>query len=251
MTAALVDGPRALRHLDPAMPRRPPAPVPAAASAPVRTIADGLPRPGPRQHARTRSFNPAHPLASVPFRCRSSAPSKAWPPGQGPTSPWPATSCIAAQSARFLQAFIRIGLLPDAGGTWTVATSGRPCPRRAPWPCSANPSPLAQAEAWGLIWRAVPDEDLIPEAERKLAAPSGRPPHPGHPPSSSKPSNASDGNTLGRSNSTSNATCNAEAGAHPRLQRRRRRRSWKNARPAFTGRPRMTDAAQHARHRLV
>lgn len=65
----------------------------------------------------------------------------------------------AVQSARFVQAFTRIGLLPDAGATYAW-------PRLVGWQRAmgaslfAEPVPAATAEQWGLIWRCIPDEEL-------------------------------------------------------------------------------------------
>ncbi len=64
---------------------------------------------------------------------------------------------IAAESAVFLQAFTRIGLIPDAGGTWWL-------PRQVGFARAmgaalfAEPVPAAKAVEWGMIWEAVPDE---------------------------------------------------------------------------------------------
>ncbi len=66
---------------------------------------------------------------------------------------------IAADSAQFIQAFSRIGLIPDAGGTWWL-------PRqiglaRAMGACLfAEAVPARQAADWGMIWEAVPDADF-------------------------------------------------------------------------------------------
>ncbi|CAB3696232.1 2-(1,2-epoxy-1,2-dihydrophenyl)acetyl-CoA isomerase PaaG [Achromobacter pestifer] len=79
---------------------------------------------------------------------------------------------FAVESARFIQAFSKIGLLPDAGGTWFL-------PRlvgsaRAMGATLFGESVSArQAEAWGLIWRAVPDAalaDTLSEVTATLAA---------------------------------------------------------------------------------
>ena len=75
---------------------------------------------------------------------------------------------LAAQSARFLQAFIRLGLLPDAGGTWALPRLAGPARARA-MAMLGEPVEAPQAEQWGLIWRAVPDEQLMREAERLAA----------------------------------------------------------------------------------
>ncbi|MAU51285.1 MAG: 2-(1,2-epoxy-1,2-dihydrophenyl)acetyl-CoA isomerase [Roseovarius sp.] len=64
---------------------------------------------------------------------------------------------IAAESAYFLQAFARIGLVPDAGGTWVL-------PRQMGMAKAmgaalfAEPIGARQASDWGMIWEAVSDE---------------------------------------------------------------------------------------------
>ncbi len=64
---------------------------------------------------------------------------------------------IAAQSAVFIQAFARIGLIPDAGGTyWLPRQMGFAKAMGAA--LFAETITAAQAEAWGMIWEAVPDE---------------------------------------------------------------------------------------------
>ena len=82
-----------------------------------------------------------------------------------------ALSCdivLAARSARFIQAFCRIGLVPDSGGTWTVTRLLGEARAKALM-MTGEPVGAEQAAAWGLIWRAVDDEALMDEA-RKLAA---------------------------------------------------------------------------------
>lgn len=63
---------------------------------------------------------------------------------------------IAAKSASFLQAFMRIGLIPDAGGTYTLTHLVGPARARG-LAMLAEPLPAEKAEAWGLIWKAVDD----------------------------------------------------------------------------------------------
>jgi 2-(1,2-epoxy-1,2-dihydrophenyl)acetyl-CoA isomerase len=63
---------------------------------------------------------------------------------------------IAAESAVFLQAFTRIGLMPDAGGTyWLPRQVG--FARAMGAALFAEPVPARQAAEWGMIWEAVPD----------------------------------------------------------------------------------------------
>ena len=75
---------------------------------------------------------------------------------------------LAAKSARFIQSFVKIGLIPDCGGTW-LFTHMLGEPRAKALAMLAEPVTAEQAAAWGLIWKAVDDADLMPEA-RKLAA---------------------------------------------------------------------------------
>jgi 2-(1,2-epoxy-1,2-dihydrophenyl)acetyl-CoA isomerase len=68
----------------------------------------------------------------------------------------------AARSASFLQAFARIGLVPDASGTWNLPRLVGPARARG-LTMLAEPLPAEKAEAWGLIWKVVDDDKLEPE----------------------------------------------------------------------------------------
>jgi 2-(1,2-epoxy-1,2-dihydrophenyl)acetyl-CoA isomerase len=71
---------------------------------------------------------------------------------------------LAAKSAKFIQAFAKIGLVPDAGGSWHLArTLGEA--RAKALAMTAEPLPAERAAEWGLIWRAVEDASLMAEAE--------------------------------------------------------------------------------------
>jgi 2-(1,2-epoxy-1,2-dihydrophenyl)acetyl-CoA isomerase len=78
---------------------------------------------------------------------------------------------IAAESAAFIQAFARIGLIPDAGGTyWLPRQVG--FARAMGAALFADRIPAAQAAAWGMIWEAVPDAEFparVAERARALA----------------------------------------------------------------------------------
>ena len=82
---------------------------------------------------------------------------------------------VAAKSARFLQAFARIGLVPDAGGTWILPRLVGDARARALM-MLADPIDAEQAAAWGLIYRAVDDDQLMGAAheiaERFAAGPT-------------------------------------------------------------------------------
>jgi 2-(1,2-epoxy-1,2-dihydrophenyl)acetyl-CoA isomerase len=70
---------------------------------------------------------------------------------------------LAAKSASFIEAFCKLGLIPDTGGTWHL-------PRMIGMARATGLAMLGEklsaekAEQWGLIWRAVPDESLMEEA---------------------------------------------------------------------------------------
>ena len=72
---------------------------------------------------------------------------------------------LAARSAKFIQAFAKIGLLPDSGGTWFLPRLVGSARARG-LALLAEPLPAEKAEAWGLIWKAVDDESLMIEAEK-------------------------------------------------------------------------------------
>jgi 2-(1,2-epoxy-1,2-dihydrophenyl)acetyl-CoA isomerase len=74
---------------------------------------------------------------------------------------------IAARSARFIEAFSRIGLIPDAGGTYALPRLVG-LSRAMAMSLLAEPVTAEQAQAWGLIWKCVDDDQLAAEA-RKLA----------------------------------------------------------------------------------
>jgi 2-(1,2-epoxy-1,2-dihydrophenyl)acetyl-CoA isomerase len=72
---------------------------------------------------------------------------------------------LAARSASFIQAFCKIGLVPDSGGTWNL-------PRAVGLARAKGLAMLGgrlsadTAEAWGLIWKCFDDEDLQHEAHK-------------------------------------------------------------------------------------
>ena len=78
---------------------------------------------------------------------------------------------IAARSASFLQAFARIGLLPDGGSTWFLPRLVGEQRARALAMLAPQIS-AEQAKQWGLIWDVVDDAALMPtatELARRLA----------------------------------------------------------------------------------
>jgi 2-(1,2-epoxy-1,2-dihydrophenyl)acetyl-CoA isomerase len=79
---------------------------------------------------------------------------------------------IAARSASFVQAFAKLGLVPDSGGTWflprLIGTA-----RALGLAMLGDKLSAEQAAAWGLIWRCVEDAELpqvVDELARNFAA---------------------------------------------------------------------------------
>jgi 2-(1,2-epoxy-1,2-dihydrophenyl)acetyl-CoA isomerase len=70
---------------------------------------------------------------------------------------------IAARSARFIQSFSKIGLMPDSGGTWLLTRLLGEARAKA-LALTAEPLDAERAAAWGLIWKAVDDDALAAEA---------------------------------------------------------------------------------------
>jgi 2-(1,2-epoxy-1,2-dihydrophenyl)acetyl-CoA isomerase len=75
---------------------------------------------------------------------------------------------LAAEGASFIQSFCNVGLVPDAGGTWTL-THRLGEARAKALALTGERLSARMAADWGLIWKAVPDSDLMDEA-RALAA---------------------------------------------------------------------------------
>jgi 2-(1,2-epoxy-1,2-dihydrophenyl)acetyl-CoA isomerase len=75
---------------------------------------------------------------------------------------------VAARSATFIQAFCKIGLVPDSGGTFflprLVGTA-----RAMGLALFGDKLPAEQAAAWGLIWQCVDDAELMPTVDRIAA----------------------------------------------------------------------------------
>jgi 2-(1,2-epoxy-1,2-dihydrophenyl)acetyl-CoA isomerase len=75
---------------------------------------------------------------------------------------------LAARSAKFIQAFAKLGLVPDSGGTWFLPRLVGTARARA-LALLAEPVPAEQAEAWGMIWKALDDASLMDEAHHLAA----------------------------------------------------------------------------------
>ena len=72
---------------------------------------------------------------------------------------------IAAKSASFVQAFCKLGLIPDSGGTWILPRLVGSA-RAMGLSLLGEKLPAEQAAAWGLIWQCVDDAELAPTVDR-------------------------------------------------------------------------------------
>ncbi|WP_050604469.1 2-(1,2-epoxy-1,2-dihydrophenyl)acetyl-CoA isomerase PaaG [Ruegeria sp. 6PALISEP08] len=75
---------------------------------------------------------------------------------------------LAGESAKFIQSFSKVGLIPDTGGSWHLPRLLGEA-RAKGLAMTAQPLSAKQAENWGLIWKALPDDQLMLEV-RALAA---------------------------------------------------------------------------------
>jgi 2-(1,2-epoxy-1,2-dihydrophenyl)acetyl-CoA isomerase len=79
---------------------------------------------------------------------------------------------VAARSAKFIQSFSAIGLIPDSGGTWVLPRLVGQA-RAMGLALTGEPLSAEKAEEWGLIWKCVDDEALDAEVDaigQKLAS---------------------------------------------------------------------------------
>src|SRR5262245_36231981 len=85
--------------------------------------------------------------------------------GAGANIAFAADIVLAAKSARFIQSFSNIGLVPDSGGTWILPRLAGQA-RALGLALTGEPLTAEKADAWGLIWRCVDDDQLQAEAEK-------------------------------------------------------------------------------------
>ena len=72
---------------------------------------------------------------------------------------------MAAKSAKLIQSFANIGLIPDSGGSWILPRLIGQA-RAMAITLTGEPIKAEKAESWGMIYKAVEDEDLIEEATK-------------------------------------------------------------------------------------
>jgi 2-(1,2-epoxy-1,2-dihydrophenyl)acetyl-CoA isomerase len=71
---------------------------------------------------------------------------------------------IAAKSAKFIQSFSALGLVPDTGGSWHLTRNVGQA-RAMGLALTGEPLPAEKAAEWGMIWKCVEDDALEAEVE--------------------------------------------------------------------------------------
>ncbi|MEO7864841.1 MAG: 2-(1,2-epoxy-1,2-dihydrophenyl)acetyl-CoA isomerase PaaG [Sphingomicrobium sp.] len=82
---------------------------------------------------------------------------------------------VAAKSAKFIQSFSAIGLIPDSGGSWVLPRLIGQA-RALGLALTGEPLPAETAAEWGLIWKCVEDEELDSKVDALAARLAALPP---------------------------------------------------------------------------
>jgi 2-(1,2-epoxy-1,2-dihydrophenyl)acetyl-CoA isomerase len=82
---------------------------------------------------------------------------------------------VAAKSAKFIQSFSALGLIPDSGGSWHLPRLVGQA-RALGLALTGEPLPADKAAEWGLIWKAVDDDSLDAEVDAVAAKLASLPP---------------------------------------------------------------------------
>ena len=82
---------------------------------------------------------------------------------------------VAAKSAKFIQSFAALGLIPDSGGSWHLPRLVGQA-RALGLALTGEPLPAEKAAEWGLIWKCVEDDALDAEVDALAARLAALPP---------------------------------------------------------------------------
>ena len=197
-------------------------------------LADRVVKPGEKPHvagaALEKYYNPlVRKLRALPFPVVAAVNGVA--AGAGANVALACDIVVAGRTARFIQSFARIGLVPDSGGTWFLSRLIGDARARA-LALTAEPLPAEQAAAWGLIWKCVDDDALAGEAHKLCEQFAAMPPH--GLALIKQALNAAAANTLDAQLDLERAL-QREAGAHPDYQEAVRAFMEKR-KPTFSGR---------------
>ena len=126
---------------------------------------------------------------------------------------------VAGKSAKFIQSFSALGLIPDSGGSWHLPRLVGQA-RALGLALTGEPLPAEKAAEWGLIWKAVDDDALDSEVDALAAKLAGAAPAR---PRRDQADHPLDLEPHARRGARPPARRNAPPGLHRRLSRRRRR----------------------------
>lgn len=82
---------------------------------------------------------------------------------------------VAGRSAKFIQSFANLGLIPDSGGSWHLPRLVGQA-RALGLALTAEPLSAEKAAEWGLIWKCVDDDELDAEVDALATKLAGLPP---------------------------------------------------------------------------
>ncbi len=82
---------------------------------------------------------------------------------------------VAGASAKFIQSFAALGLIPDSGGSWHLPRLVGQA-RALGLALTGEPLPAQAAADWGLIWKCVPDDELDSTVDALAAKLASLPP---------------------------------------------------------------------------
>ena len=82
---------------------------------------------------------------------------------------------VAAKSAKFIQSFAALGLIPDSGGSWHLPRLVGQA-RALGLALTGEPLPAEKAAEWGLVWKCVEDDTLDAEVDALAARLAALPP---------------------------------------------------------------------------
>ena len=82
---------------------------------------------------------------------------------------------VAAKSAKFIQSFSALGLIPDSGGSWHLPRLVGQA-RALGLALTGEPLPAEKAAEWGMIWKCVEDDALDAEVDALAARIAALPP---------------------------------------------------------------------------
>jgi len=95
--------------------------------------------------------------------------------GAGANSALACDLVVAAKSAKFIQSFAALGLIPDSGGSWHLPRLVGQA-RALGLALTGEPLPAQTAADWGLIWKCVDDDALDAEVDALAAKLAALPP---------------------------------------------------------------------------